>query len=159
MNNRLVASVLLVLATAYAQDAPTSIHRKSDEIVRGTFRSQRNVRHISRPLGGVVGGETSTTNAVQALAATSTIPTWTATSGSYTYQMVGTNPMVAQTTQSTTITTPIVPLILKFADGTTFDPTVKSTCSATAPTSLTLSSPVFASANYAPGGTSVGNTQ
>ena len=159
MNNRLVAALLLSLTTLCAQDFETPFRRKSDETLQGVTRSNRTIQHVSRPLPGVVSGENLISNGLRALAAVATVPTWNATSGNYNYQMFGNNPMVAQATQTTTIATPIVPLILKFADGNTFDPTASSTCSAQAPVSLTLSSPVFGSTAYAPNGTSVGNTQ
>lgn len=159
MNTRLVAALLLSLTTIYAQDSETPFRHKTDETLQGVTRSNRTVMHVSRPLGTVVGGETFTGNALQPLVTAATVPTWSTTSGTYTWQMVGNNPMVAQATQTTTIASPIVPLILKFADGNTFDPTASSTCSAQAPVSLTLSSPVFGSTAYSPNSTSVGTTQ
>ncbi len=99
---------------------------------------------------------------IQANAVTpaATIPFWQATDGTYSYQMVGNSPLVKQASPSTTITSPIVPIILKFSDGTIFDPTTTNTCSSkSSPSSLVLSSPIFASNAWTVGGTSVGTTQ
>jgi Bacterial Ig-like domain (group 3)/Abnormal spindle-like microcephaly-assoc'd, ASPM-SPD-2-Hydin len=126
---RLIVAALLCLATVFAQESdPTSYP----------------IRHVSRPGGSVLGSKTRVgANSLQSLATVETLPFWAATAGSYTCQMIGNNPMVAQTSQSTTIPVPIVP----------------GTCTAQSPLSLSLAFPLFGSLNYAPGGTSVGNTQ
>ena len=46
-----------------------------------------------------------------------TIPFWSATQGSYSYQIVGQNTMVRQTIQTTTIPTLIVPLVITIPNG------------------------------------------
>lgn len=118
-----------------------------------TGTSQRPVRYVSRPAN-----ITQSFSPRAAGAAGPTLPTWQATAGSYTYQMVGASPLAAGA-GTTTIPTVIVPITLKFSDGTTFDPTVTSTCSTQSPLSLVQSSPLFNSANYTVGGTNVGTTQ
>ncbi|HMD47096.1 MAG TPA: hypothetical protein VKG43_13100 [Acidimicrobiales bacterium] len=78
----------------------------------------------------------------------------------YNYAMVGEDPTVVQSNPTTTVTVPIIPLILKFKS-TTFDPTVaNATCGETAsPLASVLASPIFATTTYTPGGTNVGTTQ
>jgi hypothetical protein len=92
---------------------------------------------------------------------TASIPTWTGIDGTYSYRMIGQNPAGALANATTTITAPIVPLKLIFADGTVFDPsTADNTCSsAGSAVSLLAQSPLFNNSAFAPGGTSVGNTQ
>ncbi len=84
------------------------------------------------------------------------VPLWSNTVGTYTYQMVGTSPLTTNVT--TTIAAPVIPLILTFSDGTVLDPTVSSTCSSSAPTTLMQASPIFNNSAYTVGGTSVGTT-
>lgn len=82
--------------------------------------------------------------------------TFTGQSGSNTFVMVGGNPA---NTATSTIPVYIVPIVLTFADGTVLDASLPSTCSAQAPSTLILGSPLFNNASWAPGGTNVGNTQ
>ena len=105
---RLIVAALLCLTTVFAQESdPTSYP----------------IRHVSRPGGSVLGSKTRVgANSLQSLATVETLPFWAATAGSYTCQMIGNNPMVAQTSQSTTIPVPIVP----------------GTCTAQSPLSLSL---------------------
>jgi hypothetical protein len=75
----------------------------------------------------------------------------------YNYQMIGTNPETSNT--STTISAPIIPLILTFSDGTVFDPTATGTsCSSASPESLLEASPIFNNLAWTVGGTSIGTT-
>ncbi len=80
-----------------------------------------------------------------------TIPYWqssfTYAGKTYTYKMVGSNPMTLGT--STTIGVEIVPIQLVFSDGTTLDAT---SAAATMP-----KSPLFTSASYASGNTQYGD--
>lgn len=80
----------------------------------------------------------------QSVGAQVTLPTWQATSGTYTYTMVGQSPMTAGS-GTTTINVPIVPLRLVFADGTVLDPSVvDSGCSSEGSAlSLLEQSPIF----------------
>jgi hypothetical protein len=114
----------------------------------------RTRRYVTRPL------RTSSSATTTPKAAAATIPTWTASSGTYTYEMVGQNPAQTLTNPTTTIGAPVIPVVLTFSDGTVFDPSAAdSTCSPQGtPASLMQSSPIFNSYNYSPGGTSVGNT-
>ena len=78
---------------------------------------------------------------------------------SFTYKMVGKNPFVAQVNASTTVKTPVVPLIVKFVDGTTWDPTVGSSCDTTSAVTRVMSSPMVKPVTWTFGGTSVGKGQ
>lgn len=84
---------------------------------------------------------------------TLSIPAWSTTAGSYTYQMVGQSPFTS-TSGATTIPAPIVPVILTFSDGSVFDPTaVDKVCSATgSATALMTASPLFNKSTFSVGG-------
>lgn len=75
--------------------------------------------------------------------------------------MVGQNPTQTLANPTTNLTVPVIPVVLTFSDGTVFDPTVAdSVCSTQGvPLSLMLASPLFNDHTYAPGGTTVGNTE
>jgi hypothetical protein len=92
-----------------------------------------------------------------------TVQTWRHTVSdagtSYQYAMVGRNPTVAQTTQAVSIPTQVVPLIIKFTNGHTWNPTVGDSCDATSALARTMASPIFKNHTYTFGGTSVGSTQ
>jgi hypothetical protein len=117
------------------------------------FAQDHSVQYVTQPFHPDV-----TVNPL-ATAGVATLPLWSATDGGYTYQMVGVNPMISGNNLTTTVVANVVPVIVKFADGTTFDPTVKSSCVTQAPTSLVASSPIFNNIAYAPGGTNVGTSQ
>jgi hypothetical protein len=124
-------------------------------IVLLLFAQQNNaVRYLTRPWQ-------PSAEAVPAATAPATIPLWTGTADGYTYKMVGQSPLSALTSPTTNIPTPVIPLILTFSDGSVFDPTAPdSVCSSQGtPLSLMLQSPIFNDFNYAPDGTSVGNTE
>ncbi len=78
---------------------------------------------------------------------------------SLTYKMVGKDPTVVQLTPSTSIKTELVPVIIHFTNGDTWDPTVGDTCDATSALTRTVNSPVFKSKAYTLGGTPVGSGQ
>jgi hypothetical protein len=84
------------------------------------------------------------------------IPTWTATTNGYTYRMVGQNPYTPPSgaAAATTISAPIIPVVLTFSDGVVFDPTASdNTCSpAGSAASLTMASPLFNKATFSVGG-------
>lgn len=117
-------------------------------------RGNRIARYVSRPIQT----EGSGSGHLKAAAAAATVPTWQASDGAYAYRMIGANPMISGA-GTTTIAANVIPLILTFSDGTTFDPSVASVCSAQSPQSLLLSSPLFNSFSYSANGVSVGNTQ
>jgi hypothetical protein len=77
----------------------------------------------------------------------------------YHYRMVGKNPAIAVLKPSTTITTILVPLDIKFPVGE-WDPTVIDTCDAGASSlTRTQNSPIFKSHAYTWGGTPIGTGQ
>lgn len=100
---------------------------------------------------------------VSATLPTTTVQKWrhTVSDGgtSYQYAMVGRNPTVTQTTQAVAIATEVVPLIIRFSGGDSWNPTVGDTCDTTSAISRTLASPIFKNHTYSFGGTSVGSTQ
>jgi hypothetical protein len=103
----------------------------------------------------------TTNETAPAASAPATIPFWSGTTSGYTYQMVGQDPTQTLSNPTTNLTTPVIPVILTFSDGTVFDPTVADgTCSKPGiPLSLMLASPLFNDNTWAPGGTAVGTTQ
>jgi hypothetical protein len=114
-------------------------------------------------------GTHSTVTRVQALetastAATSTFTQFKATvkvgTKSYTYVMAGKNPAVKVTNASSTIKAELVPLIMKFSNGDTWDPTKIDSCdSGASPLTRTQKSPIFTNQSWTWGGTSIGTGQ
>jgi hypothetical protein len=103
-------------------------------------------------------------NLAQALAATVKLATFKSTvtdSGkTYTYTMVGKNPAVAATNPSTTVKALLIPLVINFIDGKTWDPTVADSCDPGGNAlARTQSSPVFVSTSWSFGGTPIGTVQ
>ncbi len=147
-------SALLVVAALsanaqfrYTDPNPTDVrHLESAD-----GQARHRILHVSRPL------QEQEQTGFHANAVSATIPMWQAKDGSYTYTMVGTDP--TSTNVTTTIPTQIIPVVLTFSDGNTFDPTVKDACASQSPTNLVLSSPVFSNSQFTVGGTNVGNTQ
>jgi hypothetical protein len=78
----------------------------------------------------------------------------------YTYVIAGKNPAVKTSNPSATITTEIIPLIMKFSNGDTWDPTKTDSCDSGA-SALTRvqNSPIFKSQAWKWGGTSIGTSQ
>jgi hypothetical protein len=98
-----------------------------------------------------------------ALAGT-TVPEFTAkvTVGAktFTYRIVGKNPAVKVTNASTTVNVEIVPLIMKFSNGATWDPTKVDSCdSGASPLTRTQKSPIVVAQAHTFGGTSIGTVQ
>ncbi len=63
---------------------------------------------------------------------------------SYTYVIAGRNPAIKVTNPASTITTELIPLILKFSNGNTSDPTKVDSCdSGASPLTRTQNSPIF----------------
>ena len=93
-----------------------------------------------------------------------TVPEYTATqkvgTKSFKYTIVGKNPAIKVTNASTTVTAEIVPLIMKFSNGDTWDPTKADSCDAGAsPLARTQNSPIVKTKATSFGGTSVGTVQ
>ena len=93
-----------------------------------------------------------------------TVPEYTATqkvgTKSFTYTIVGKNPAIKVTNASTTVKAEIVPLIMKFSNGDTWDPTKADSCDPGASAlARTQNSPIVKAQAHSFGGTSVGNVQ
>jgi hypothetical protein len=103
-------------------------------------------------------------------AAGTTIPLWnsnvTSLGKSYKFEMVGKDPSVKQTVQTSTVPSPVIPVIFKFETSTgvlvhTFSPIAADPVCSPAGTafSLALASPLMKDHAYTVGGKSIGNTQ
>jgi len=79
--------------------------------------------------------------------------------GSFTYRMVGKDPTVVQALPSTSVKTALVPLIIHFSNGLTWDPTLGDTCDATSAVTRTMNSPMVKQRAWTFGGTAVGKGQ
>jgi hypothetical protein len=124
-----------------------------------------NVRTTVIPLHGATGEDltTATTNAT-------TVPIWSYTATStrdgqdYSSTMVGASPFTSPNT-STSVPTPVIPLVIQMANGDTFDPTVGGAACAVPPftntSDLTLfqQGPILGNYAYTMNGVSVGTTQ
>lgn len=113
-------------------------------------------RFVSLPLGphGPLGAARD--SAVQAVFSPS-IPMWNGTISGFNYSMVGQNPQLPLTSQTTFVVTPVIPIALTFADGTTFDPTATDAClGGNNAAGLTVTSPLFGNYNFMAGSTNVG---
>lgn len=78
----------------------------------------------------------------------------------YTYTIAGKNPAVKTANPAASINVELVPLIMKFANGMTWDPTKADSCDAGASAlSRTQNSPIFKAQNWTWGGTAIGNGQ
>ena len=79
---------------------------------------------------------------------------------SFKYTIVGKNPAIQVASPSTTVTAEIVPLIMKFTNGDTWDPTKADSCDPGASAlSRTQKSPIVVAQAHSFGGTSIGNVQ
>jgi hypothetical protein len=79
---------------------------------------------------------------------------------SYTYVLAGKNPAVKQTSPASTIKTELVPVIMKFSNGDTWDPTKIDSCdSGASALSRVQKSPIFTSQSWTWGGTAIGTGQ
>ncbi len=119
-------------------------------------------RFAALPLRGV------STAALQAeIAAGTTIKTWTSSiksslGGTYSYTMVGKNPLKKQKKPAANISAVVIPLKMVFEpSATTFDPKANSTCLANHSNadSLLTASPIYNNHSYTVGGTKIGNVQ
>ncbi len=120
-------------------------------------------RFTALPLRGV-----SPSSLAAQIAAGKTVQTWGASinsglGGTYSYKMVGKNPMVKQSSATANIGVDVIPVSLKFLDtGTTFDPTKNnSSClnGSGSANSLFKASPIFNKHSYTVSGKNIGNVQ
>jgi hypothetical protein len=92
-----------------------------------------------------------------------TIKTFTTTvldgASTFKYRMVGKNPFVTQTKPSTTIKTTLIPVIIKFSNGDTWDPAAIDSCDTQSALTRTQNSPIFKAQAWSFGPTSVGTAQ
>jgi len=93
-----------------------------------------------------------------------TVPEYTASvkvgTKNFTYTIVGKNPAIKVTNPSTTVNAVLVPVIMKFSDGTNWNPTKVDSCDPGASAlARTQKSPVFVSQSWKFGGTSIGTGQ
>lgn len=100
--------------------------------------------------------------ALKLLGPPAALQTWTGSftynGGNYSFTMMGTDPSKGSAT--TTVNFIIVPLALKFSDGTLLDPNANTQCGGTSSAlKLTTGSPIFQNVNWTQGGTNVGTTQ
>jgi hypothetical protein len=98
-----------------------------------------------------------------ALAGT-TVPEFTASvkvgTKSFTYTIIGKNPAIKVSNASTTVNADIVPVIMKFSNGDTWDPTKTDSCDTGASAlTRTQNSPIVQTQAHTFGGTSVGTVQ
>src|SRR5215472_4142859 len=101
--------------------------------------------------------------AAQARAGT-TVPEFTASvkvgTNTFKYTIVGKNPAIKVTNASTTVNAEIVPVIMKFSNGDTWDPTKADSCDPGASAlARTQNSPIVKAKAHTYGGTSIGTTQ
>jgi hypothetical protein len=112
---------------------------------------------------GVHPGITAAQARASELAGT-TVPEYTATqkvgTKSFTYTIVGKNPAIKVSNASTTVNADIVPVIMKFSNGDTWDPTKTDSCDTGASAlNRTQNSPIVKTQAHTFGGTSVGTVQ
>jgi hypothetical protein len=93
-----------------------------------------------------------------------TVPEYTATvkvgTKSFKYTIVGKNPAIKVSNASTTVNAEIVPLIMKFSNGDTWDPTKVDSCDPGASAlARTQKSPIVVAQAHSFGGTAIGNVQ
>jgi hypothetical protein len=123
----------------------------------GTFRPG----HV---IWNAVHSDVTPAQAARAAAATGSFGQFTATANSggtsYTYVMAGKKPSKKVTNPSSTIKFELVPLIMKFSSGATWDPTQADSCdSGASPLTRVENSPLIVKQNWTWGGTSIGNGQ
>jgi uncharacterized membrane protein len=148
MKSLIVVTCAMVVLSAHGFSQETSPERVVTRPEKAAPEPSQG-RYVTRPIRISPG-------AIHSAATPASVPLWSNTVGTYTYQMVGTSPLTTNTT--TTIAAPVIPLILTFSDGTVMDPTVSNSCSSTAATTLMQASPLFNNSAYTVGGTSVGTT-
>jgi hypothetical protein len=78
----------------------------------------------------------------------------------FAYSIVGSNPAVASATPVTTVKTLVIPLVIKFSNGSSWDPSVADSCDpGVSALSRTQKSPIFVGHAWNWGGTSIGTGQ
>jgi hypothetical protein len=75
------------------------------------------------------------------------------------YTMVGKNPFVTQTQPSTTVNTTIIPVVIKFSNGDTWDPRAIDSCDSQSALTRARNSPIFVAQAWKFGPTGVGTGQ
>ncbi len=75
------------------------------------------------------------------------------------YTMVGKNPFVAQAQPSTTVSTTLIPVVIKFSNGDTWNPAVIDSCDSQSALTRVRNSPIFVAQPWKFGPTSVGTGQ
>jgi hypothetical protein len=79
---------------------------------------------------------------------------------SFKYTIAGKNPAIKTSNPASSINAEIVPLIMKFSNGDTWDPTKKDSCdSGASALTRTQNSPIVKATNFTFGGTKIGNVQ
>jgi hypothetical protein len=101
--------------------------------------------------------------AARAAAATGALKTFTATvtdpstKAAYSYSMVGKNPAHMSTTPSTAVKTLLIPVVVTYGPGYTWNAGGKDTCDTQTPLARVQKSPIFVSQPWTFGGTAVGS--
>jgi hypothetical protein len=81
-------------------------------------------------------------------------------SKSYTYTIAGKNPAIKSSNPASTVNMELVPLVIKFSNGVTWDPTKKDSCdSGASALSRVQNSPIIKSTSFTFGGTKIGTSQ
>lgn len=111
-----------------------------------------------------VHSDVTAAQAARAAVSATSFPQFTATvktgGTSYTYVMAGKNPAKKVTNASATVHVDLVPVIMKFSNGDTWNPTKTDGCdSGASPLARVQHSPLFASQSWTWGGTSIGTGQ
>jgi hypothetical protein len=75
------------------------------------------------------------------------------------YSMIGKNPFVAQAQPSTTVDTTLIPIVIKFSNGDSWDPRVIDSCDSQSALTRARNSPIFVAQPWKFGGTGVGTGQ
>jgi hypothetical protein len=92
-----------------------------------------------------------------------TIPMFNATvqdgTSTFHYSMVGKNPFVSQPIPSTTVSTTLIPVVIKFSNGDKWDPRAIDSCDSRSALTRTQKSPIFVAQSWKFGGTPVGTGQ
>ena len=145
------AAISLLLALATSAPVSAAAHLQ-------TFRPG----HAQFDVG--VHTDVSRSRAAAAAAASATFPQYKATvkvgTTSYTYVIAGKNPAIKVTNASSTVKAQLVPVIIKFSNGDTWDPTKIDSCDAGAsPLARVQKSPIVVSQSWKWGGTSIGTGQ
>jgi hypothetical protein len=100
---------------------------------------------------------------LKAQTASTSIEMFTATvhdgGSTFGYSMVGKNPFVTQTQPSTTVGTTLIPVVIKFSNGDTWDPRVIDSCDSQSALTRARNSPIFVAQPWKFGPTSVGTGQ